>query len=710
VIGTTPKGKHRPRKSPSPDRRASVTTGVFIADGKKKRGFFRRFWWMFVLVPLLAIVGFIGTIAYVYAHTDIPYAGPGPQTTYVYDRHGHLLDTLHAGVNRTLIPLSKMPKSLQQAVIAIEDKNYYHEGGVSYFGILRAGWANLRKGEIQQGGSTIAQQYVKNVYTGSERTFARKIKEAILAVKLSHKYSKDEILERYLNTVYFGNGAYGVQAAAQTYWHISASGLTPVQSATLAGLIAAPSHFDPVKYPDAARDRRNIVLSDMAEQGYLSPAEAAELKSHPVKVDERDPQLGPKSYFGQYVSQRLQETYGDATFTAGLRVTTTLDRGWQAAAERAIAEHLPNPKDPAAALVAIDPRNGQIRAMVGGRDFAKSKFNLAVNGLGRQAGSAFKPFTLAAAMEQKISLNSVWSGPSSIEIPDKRCYDYAKGEPWTPHNAADEESGTFTLAQATAHSVNTVFAQVVTTVGPASVVDMAHRAGIDSDLQPVCSITLGSQGVHPLEMADAYATFAARGVHHDPISIAAVKNPSGSVIHRASTKGTRVMRQNNADLVTYALEGVIRSGTGTAAAIDWPDAGKTGTAQNYQDAWFCGYTAQLTTCVWMGYPRTENRPMVNVEGVYHVFGGTIPAAIWHDFMTAAMKGQPAVDFPTPSFSGYDTNPEGAIIPEPSPPPSPSPPPTPTPGVIPSDTPKPPKPKPSHSHHPKPSPSALPSAP
>ncbi len=652
-------------------------------------------------MPGVAVLGLFLTLLYVYARTPLPNLPPGPQTTVVYDQHGRVLATLHAEINRTIIPFAQMSQSVKHAVIAVEDKNFYHEGGVSYFGILRAAIADVRHRQIQQGGSTITQQYVKTVITGSERTFARKVREAILAVKLSHQFSKDQILEKYLNTVYFGNGAYGVQAAAETYWGIPASKLDTLKAATLAGLIAAPATFDPVRHPAAARARRDIVLTDMAQQGYITAAEASHLQAQSVRVRKPAAPTFPHGYFVDYVSRALQSTFGQAaTFTGGLRVTTTLNLTYQEGAEKAIADRLSNTHDPAAALVAIDPASGAIRAMVGGRDFAKQKVNFATQAR-RQAGSSFKPFTLAAAMEQKISLNSVWSGPSSIDIKDPRCRN-PDGTDWMPHNYADEAGGTMTLTQATANSVNTIFAQLVTVVGPPSVVDVANRMGIRTELQPVCSITLGSQGVTPLDMADSYATLASRGVHRSPTSIAQVKSSAGDVMFRANTAGQRVLLQNNADLVTSALQHVITGGTGAAADIGRPAAGKTGTAQNYVDAWFCGYTPQLVTCVWMGYPKNEMVPMENVEGFPHVFGGSLPARIWHDFMSTAMQGVPVANFPTPSLAGYNVNPQGAVTPTPSPSPSPSP--SPTPSPTPSPLPSLPTPSPRESPLPSPTPS------
>ena len=629
---------------------------------KNKRRFFRRFWWVFILLPVVAFLGLFGTLWYVYAQLDIPNAPPGPQTTFVYDRNGKVITTFHAEINRTEIRLDNMPDSLQHAVIAIEDRDFYRHGGVSILGIVRAAWTNVTHGQIEQGGSTITQQYVKNVYTGSERTVGRKVKEALLAVKLEHKYTKGEILEKYLNTVYFGNGAYGVEAAGKTYFGVHARDLQPVQSATLAAVIAAPAVYDPVQHPETTKERRNVVLKAMADQGYLQQSEALQLEQLPVKV--RTPKTtssGRFAYFVDYVRRSLLQTYGeDETYRGGLRVHTTVDAAWQTSAEQAVAAHLTDPKGPSAALVAIDPTNGAVRALVGGKDFFTAKFNNAIQAH-RQAGSSFKTFTLAAAMEQHIDPHAVWQGPPQITIPDRRCY--TDGKPWEVHNYADEHAGTMNLIDATANSVNTIFAQLVVDVGPSAVADVAARMGVASELDPVCSITLGSQDVTPMDMATGYATLAARGIHHVPSPFELVRTSAGKTLERIQSNGDQALAQNDADLVTLALQGVVTRGTGTAASLAGrAAAGKTGTAQNYQDAWFCGYTPQLAACVWVGYQKAEI-PMENVEGYAHVFGGSIPALIWRDFMTTAMDGQPVESFPAPSFQGYDVKPSGASVPE-----------------------------------------------
>ncbi|HEY7667039.1 MAG TPA: transglycosylase domain-containing protein, partial [Actinomycetota bacterium] len=607
----------------SPSTRGGAHAPKHAPKGKPKakRGFFRRFWWVFLVVPILGVIAVGGALVYAYSQIELPKALPPIQSTYLYDRNGDLLTSIHGAVDRTVIPLDEMPQSLRDAVIAVEDHGFYEHPGFDPVGIIRAAWTDLVKKEVVQGGSTITQQLVKLVYAGSyveqpdgteeyvipPRTIKEKIREVMLAVKVEHELTKDQILARYLNTVYFGNGAYGVQAAAQTYWGIDAGELNVRQSATLAGIITAPSLFDPIAYPDDAKIRRDYALDQMVRYGYLERDEADRLKAKRVLTDPPNQVFSSpldSEYFVDFTKRMLIKRYGSAqVFGGGYRVTTSLDLELQRAAEEAVSAHLPSPEDPEGALVAIDPTTGEILAMVGGREFRRSQVNLAVSGAkigrkhfggtGRQAGSSFKPFTLAAAMANNYDLNAYWQGPGTITIPDPECY--TDGEPWTLSNASDEESGTFTLKAATAYSVNTVFAQVAAQLGPQTVADMANALGIRSELQPVCSITLGVEAVNPLEMTNAYATLAARGVRRWATPFVEVTNRRGRPIDDVASRPVQVLDPNDADLVTYALEGVISGGTGTAANIGRPAAGKTGTAQEYVDAWFCGYTPQLAT-------------------------------------------------------------------------------------------------------------------
>jgi penicillin-binding protein 1A len=710
---TSPKGGRSGRRGP--------------ASKRSQRGFLRRYWWAFALTPVALVLFGVGVLAFAYVRIDLPKALPPVQTSFVYDRNGELLSTFHGSVDRTLIPFGQMPQHLRDAVLAVEDARFYEHGGVDFKGTIRAAWSDLVARETVQGGSTITQQLVKRVYAGHytapgengirdyvipPRTVKEKAREVLLAIKVERTLSKDKILARYLNTVYFGHGAYGIEAAAQTYFGVPARRLTLMQSATLAGILTAPEAYDPIDHPFDAKFRRDFALDRMVQYGFLDRPRADRMKQKaccgiPVSL-QRGSQAqieapGDAEYFVQYVREDLAKRYGAATvFGGGLQVTTSLDLGYQAAAEHAIESHLPSPQDPGAALVAIEPSTGHVLAMAGGKDFSVSQLNLATfkGGTGRQAGSSFKAFTLAAAMEQGFDLDSRWYGPNTITIDDPVC-DGPEG-PWQPENAEGGGSS-YTLQSATAHSVNTVFAQLVVEVGPDSVVEMAHDLGIRSVLPAVCSITLGSVAVNPLEMTDAYATLADRGVRHRPNPLLQVRSPGGRIDPGVVPRGRRGVDENVADLVTYALQDVVDYGTGASARLSsWPAAGKTGTAQDTVDAWFCGYTVQIATCVWVGFPKGQI-PLVDIEGVSQVFGGTIPAAIWHDFMEIAMQGKKAVSFPTPSFGGQTVTPS-AEAPIPAPP-SPSP----TPKPSPSDEPSPsPSPSPTPSASPTPAPSPTPS--
>jgi penicillin-binding protein 1A len=568
--------------------------------------------------------------------------------SFVYAANGSRLGMVPAVRRRQPVALHQMSPWLARATVAIEDRRFWQHGALDYEAIVRAAIADAAAGRIVQGGSTITEQLVRNLYLGTTKPMSLegKIDEACLAVQLARIWPKQRILAAYLNQIYYGNHAYGVQAAAETYFGRSARRLTLPQAALLAGLPQAPSTYDPFRKPKAARSRRTQVLAAMFSNGGISDARYEKAVRSPLGLRHTPPSLqAPRSDFFRHVTGELDRRLGARRAgTGGLRIETTLAPRLQRAANEAIVAHLRTPGDPAAALVAIDSRTGAIRALtslVPGR--RQPLFNLATQSH-RQAGSAFKTFTLTAALEDGISLDSVWTGPPTLTIPDPRCLN-ANG-PWQVHNYADEAAGTMPLVQAIAHSVNTIFAQVVVKVGPDRVAQVAQRMGITSPLQPVCSITLGSQAVTPLEMTDAFATLADRGVRHAPFAVAKVKGPEGVLLWRTSGRARAAVPQDVADHVTWALQHVITEGTGTAAAIGRPAAGKTGTGEEFQDAWFCGYVPQLAACVWVGYPQGEI-PMENVEGFAGVFGGSLPALIWHDFMTAAVANRPVENFAIP---------------------------------------------------------------
>jgi penicillin-binding protein 1A len=582
--------------------------------------------------------------------------------SFLYAADGSLLGVIPSSTNRQPLRLDRMSPWLPKATVAIEDARFWQHGALDYQGIARALFENATAGRIVQGGSTITQQLVRNLYIGkADRTLSRKLKEACLAEKLAGRWSKKQILAAYLNEVFYGRHAYGAQAGAQTFFSTSARMLTLPEAALLAGLPQAPSLYDPVQQPDDALARRNEVLQAMLTHRYITQAEFRNAVAAPLGLRlgtlysaQRHP-----NFFG-WATQQLVQRFGERRVEAGgLQVRTTLDPHLQDEARSAAASVLRVKTDPAAALVAIDPRTGDVKAMVSYLpDGRQLKFNLASQS-GRTAGSAFKPFTLAAAIDQGVSVYSAFSGPSQLTITDPKCS--FNGVPWTVHNYADESGGYMSLLDATAHSVNTIFAQLVDIVGPENVATTAHKLGITTPLQPVCSITLGTQPVNPLEMTSGYATLAARGIYRAPQAFDLARGPGGDVIGGLTPLGVRAIPQNTADLVTYALEGVVSHGTGTAAYFGRPAAGKTGTAENYADAWFCGYVPQLAACVWVGYPKAEI-PLLNVEGWSAVFGGSLPAMIWNRFMSAAVGQLPPQDFVYPQFTGHTVSSPYSYIP------------------------------------------------
>jgi penicillin-binding protein 1A len=499
-----------------------------------------------------------------------------------------------------------------------------------------------------QGGSTITQQFVKNSCVTTKRTISRKLKEAALAWQLEQHWSKDRILTAYLNTIYFGNGAYGIQRAAQTYFNTSAAKLTLAQAALLAGLPADPSGYDPVTNPKAARARRSEVLHDMLDQHDITVADVARAERTPLPraQDVRLPGIqGPAPYFANYVKQQLISKYGTRrVFGGGLNVQTTLDLHLQRLARKAIESVLTAPDSPAAALVAIRPRTGEILAMYGGDNFRESQFNLAVQGE-RQAGSSFKPFVLATALREGISPSTTFaSHPVSIFIGDRY---------WNVRNFEGDYVGQANLTNATILSDNSIYAQLTQLVGPAQVAATAHRLGITRHLNPYFAIGLGADPVSPLEMARAFSTFADNGARVDgsafgnrPRAIARIRNARAALIDDNRPLRRQVIDPNQDALLTSILQGVVQSGTGKRAALpDRPSAGKTGTTENFGDAWFVGYTPQIATAVWVGYPN-KLVPMLTQFHGESVAGGTFPALIWRAFMQSALAGTQPESFPS----------------------------------------------------------------
>ena len=573
------------------------------------------------------------------------------EKSFIYARDGSRLGAVPSPWNREPIALARMGRWLPVATVAIEDRRFWErDRAVDYEAIARAAVANVRARRAVQGGSTIEQQLVRDRYMRDRRpVLSRKLEEACLAIQLSRRMSKRTILETYLNGAFYGSNAYGVEAAAWTYFSRPARRLSLVQAALIAGLPQAPSRFDPARHPAAARRRRDDVLAALRDARKITPAryESATRRRVRLTPTRRYRSIRYPAFF-EATRRELVGRYGlRRSRRGGLRVKTTIEPQLQRLAEDALQYWLRLPTDPAGALVAIDPATGAVRAMaVRAPGSRRLQFNLATQSR-RQSGSTFKVFTLAAAMEAGISLRSVWRGPGSRRISDRRCR--TGSEPWVVHNYADQARGTMTLLQATANSVNTIFARVALRVGLQKVVNVAHRMGIESPLLPVCSLTLGPEGVSPLEMTNAFATLAARGTRRGPELLERVTRADGRVVHRISRRGRRALRRGVADRVTYALSGAVRAGTGTAAYFGRPVAGKTGTAESFKDAWFCGFVPQLATCAWIGHASGEI-PMAWVAGFAEVVGGSVPARIWRSFMEPAVRGWRVRSLPTPSTS------------------------------------------------------------
>ena len=586
------------------------------------------------------------------APIDLDSARPLPLRSTIVASDGTMLARLFRQ-NRALMKIQDMPPWLVDAVIAAEDARFFEHPGYDLRSIARAALENLRSGEIVQGGSTITQQYVKNTYfIDPDRSLARKARELRLAIEVEKLYSKAEILERYLNTVYLGQGAYGVKAAAETYFGHGVQAMTLPEAALLAAIIKAPSYYDPREHPKRARDRRDYVLGRMAELGDISRVERRDAAREPVGVMPDPPRIATREpYFVEAVKRELMRTpelgvdeieRARMMWTGGIRVETTLDPDLQTAAVDAVDSVLNQPGDPSAALVAIDPDMGEIVAMVAGRDWEASQVNLALGraggGSGRQPGSAFKPIVAATALEAGMSFDTEFdSAPASFLLDD--------GTTWNVANSEGGHSGSMPLDEALIHSVNGVYARLALELGAGAIVTEAELLGVRSKLPAYPSIALGSAEVSVLDMAAAYATFANGGTAIAPTTIRSVHLSTGESLkpHQETVEGA--VSPATAYLLSEVLQQVIERGTGTAAAIGRPAAGKTGTTNDFADAWFVGYTPDLVAAVWVGYPQGRV-PMNSVHGI-RVYGGTFPALIWKSFMAAAHEGLPVRDFHVP---------------------------------------------------------------
>jgi penicillin-binding protein 1A len=565
------------------------------------------------------------------------------ETSVVLASNGAVLATIAADEQNRPVELQQISPLLREATVAIEDRRFYEHRGIDYRGVLRALVRDLESREAAEGGSTITQQLARTLYLDREKTIGRKLAEGCIAAEMEQRWSKDRILETYLNRVYYGNRATGADAAARTYFSKPPSELTLPEAALLAGLPQAPSRLDPLSRPEDAKTRRDHVLEAMAETGEISEEELAEARDAPLQLNP-SPNFGEQrdAYLANYVHELLVEEYGEAAARrGGFQVHTTIDGRLQQLAREAIEGTLDRDGDPAASIVAVDPEQGAVRAMVAVVPGESSvAFNFAVEGR-RQAGSTFKTFALAEAVKRGIDpwsteyLSAPFSGPES------------EGEPWQVKTYDETYVGRVPLAGATTRSDNTVYARLIVDLGPEEVLETARAMGIRSELPAVPSIVLGSGSVSVLEMTVGYATLANGGERVEPRLIQKVVRPDG----REDTGGWGEQEREEAlpegavRHVTGVLAQNIVSGTGTGAQIGRPAAGKTGTTDDHSDAWFSGYTPQLATTVWVGYPDRQE-PMTDVHGTA-VTGGSFPATIWQRFMAPAHEGLPVVEFPAP---------------------------------------------------------------
>ncbi len=645
-------------------REAVSTSRPFVVVRSLVRLFVAGLLALVIVPPVAAAVGLV-TLLEVPLPGELPAEAPTFEAvpSVVYDRDGNEI-AVFRGFDRTVaVTPGQVPDIVNDAVVAIEDQRFWEHDGVDVEGVARAARTNLEVGSIAQGGSTITQQYVKNTYLSGEQTFERKAREALLAIELEQQMTKDEILFAYLESSYFGSGAYGIGAAAEVYFSKTVSELDISEAATLAGVLQSPTRLSPLVDIDEADARRKVVLQAMLDYGAITVEEYErqvprtlwlvsdpDRPSGPVTPIVPPPPKGASAFpfFVDWVEAELLDRLGpDALYRGGLEIHTTIDPALQALAEAAVAERLENTAAPVdMSLVSLDPRTGEVLAMVGGRDYTASQVNLAIGGsTGFQPGSSFKPIVLAEAFNQGIGPEEVRPAPGSWIVPG------CTGERCTITNYDGGDRGELTLRAATAASVNTVYAMLVDEISIERTATLARELGL-SRVDPAGaygpSFALGSVETSPLEMASAYGTFAQRGIRQSPIGVLRVLDPSGQVlIDHSARPGVRVLDANVADNVTDVLQGVVTEGTGERAAVSGhPIAGKTGTTQSYWAAWFVGYTPSLATAVWMGH--TDGlASLTNVNGVGQVTGGSHPAIAFSRFMSGALSGRPAESFPVP---------------------------------------------------------------
>lgn len=566
-------------------------------------------------------------------------------SSHIYDVHGNEIANIHATENRVPVKLESIPKNLQNAFIAVEDARFYEHAGVDPRGILRALWTNIMDRDVAEGGSTITQQLAKNAYLTQERTLKRKIQEAFLALQIERQFTKKEILELYLNQIYFGQGAYGVEAAAQTYFGKDVKDLDLNEAALIAGIPKSPNYYSPFNNLEAAQARKATVLSQMEKYNYIDHKTAEKTKKEKIRLinPKESAQTHEASYFIEYITQMMIDRYGaDAVYKDGLKIYTTIDMDMQRAAENAMSL-LPTfetdnngLEQPQGALVAIEPATGEIRAMVGGR--GTDHFNRATMAE-RQPGSAFKPFVFIAALESNYSPSTVIED-SPITIGD-----------WSPENYNRNFNGKVSLRTVAEYSLNVPTVKIAQKVGMDKIIFYAQEMGITTfvlegaknDRNLASALGGLTRGVTPLELTSAFSTFPNGGIHVEATAILKVLDRRGKILEEASPKTRRVVEERNANQLNDILQGVVAHGTGTGANIGRPVAGKTGTTSDYLDAWFVGYTPNLVASVWIGCD--DNSDLGGMTG------GTLPATIWQNFMLKATENLPAEAFPTVNYQG-----------------------------------------------------------
>jgi penicillin-binding protein 1A len=700
VVALRPHGKRKQRKPKGPKRHVRI----------RKLRLFALLLGLGLLAGVSTVFGMMMAVA-----SDVPKLMPEqstPRNSVIEDINGRRIGVLNGNEKRIFLRENEIAPVMKHAVIAIEDRRFYTNDGVDLRGIARALYQDVVQQKVVQGGSTITQQYVKNALAAQDdRTVFQKLREAALAYHLTRRYSKEEILRDYLNTIYFGNGAYGIEAAARTYFQPyhpgcdepghppCASQLAPHEAALLAGMIASPSAYDPIANPETAKGRRDLVLRYMRDQELLTPQQYTDAVEQPLP--ERGDLQPPEEdtaypYFTSWIKQQVVDQLGGGqegarqAFEGGLRIRTTIDSKLQDAADQAIDAWLPNRDGPRAALVAIDNNTGQVRAMVGGDDYRELPFNLATQGQ-RQPGSAIKPFILAEALRQDISPNSVWASRKiEFDVPRSK-------EVFTVNNYENAYSGSTTLARATTFSDNSVFAQVGIKIGTRKIARLAERMGIRSNVSTNWAMTLGGlkEGVSPLDMAHAYETFASGGdLVYGTLSPGAdnprdgrAPGPVGirKIEHREDgdgdwipvklgngeegvnrTKTRNVLEKDVAESVQSLLRNVVTVGTGTRAQVgSLPISGKTGTTEGYGDAWFVGWTPDYTVAVWVGYPN-EFKSMETEFNGQPVAGGTFPAGIFKTFVESVLRIYPPKEDEEETETPIAPAPSATVAPAPAP--------------------------------------------